>query len=216
MKDTRKQGLFLTVEGVEGAGKSTVMQFIQNYLLERKIDCIVTREFGGTEIAEVIRRVLLEYHYKEKMCQEAEILLAFAARAQHLANLILPNLRKGTWVLCDRFTDSTYAYQGYGRKTSSERIKVIEDWVQNGLKPDYTFLLDIDVFTGMERLKSRGRDLDRIESEAEQFFQCVRNGFLELAAKEPRRYRIVNSAVPEEDVCEQIEKHLAQIVRLHT
>lgn len=206
------RGLFITVEGVEGAGKSTVMQFMQNYLQERQIDCITTREFGGTEIAEFIRKVLLEYHYQEKMCQETEILLAFASRAQHLANLILPNLQKGTWVLCDRFTDSTYAYQGYGRGAAYERIKVIEDWVQRGLKPDYTFLLDLDVKTGMARLKTRSTGLDRIESEEEQFFQRVRNGYLELAAKDPHRYRIINAAEKPQDVLMQLEVYLAKML----
>jgi dTMP kinase len=212
MKMQKHLGLFITVEGVEGAGKSTVMQFMKNYLQERNIQCLTTREFGGTEIAEAIRKVLLEYHYQETMCQETEILLAFASRAQHLANLILPNLQKGTWVLCDRFTDSTYAYQGFGRGAAYERIKIIEDWVQRGLKPDYTFLLDLDAATGLARLKKRSAGLDRIESEEVQFFQRVRNGYLKMAAQEPHRYRVINAVLKPEEVLAQLEQHLAQIV----
>ena len=212
MNNFQKTGVFITVEGIEGAGKSTVMEFMQNYLKDRHIDCITTREFGGTEIAETIRRVLLEYHYQEKMCQKTEILLAFASRAQHLSNLILPNLQKGTWVLCDRFTDSTYAYQGYGRGVDLAWIKVIEDWVQQGLCPDYTFLLDLDVAIGFARLKTRATKLDRIESEQAEFFQRVRNGYLSMAQKNSTRYRIINAADTPEMVLQQLEKYLNQIV----
>ena len=195
----KTQNLFITFEGIEGAGKSTVLKGITEKLKERKIDFIVTREFGGTEIAEKIREVLLNYHYAEKMCNDTEILLAFAARAQHLNNLILPALKAGKWVLCDRFTDTTYAYQGAGRIVSSERIKIIEDWVQHGFKPDLTLLLDLDVNIGLERVK-KIRKLDRIEVEKSEFFERVRSGYLEQSRNDPKRYRVLDGSKPLDNI----------------
>lgn len=211
---TKKHGVFITVEGIEGAGKSTVMQFMLQYLQNHGVNCIPTREFGGTEIAEAIRKVLLNYHYEETMCQETEILLAFASRAQHVKSLIQPTLQQGTWVLCDRFTDSSYAYQGYGRGVSYDRIKTIADWVLQGFKPDYTFLLDLDVATGFKRLKQRSANLDRIESEEQTFFQDVRTGFLEMAKKEPHRYIIIDAEPEQTTVLQAIQKHLDTILSL--
>lgn len=208
----QQRGLFITVEGVEGAGKSTVMHFMRDYLQTRAIPCITTREFGGTEIAEAIRHVLLDKHYEEKMSQDTEVLLAFAARAQHLAGLILPMLAQGTWVLCDRFTDSTYAYQGYGRGVPLERLRVIEEWVQRSVKPDYTLLLDIDIATGFARLRRRQNNLDRIESEAMQFFERVRAGYLALAARDSKRFCIIDAGQNENDVLVQLEQNIAVIV----
>lgn len=205
-------GLFITIEGVEGAGKSTVIQFIQNYLAAHHINCVTTREFGGTEIAEEIRHVLLDKHYVEKMSQNTEVLLAFAARAQHLAELILPTLKRGKWVLCDRFTDSTYAYQGYGRGVPLVRLATIEEWVQHGLKPDYTLLLDITPEAGLARLRERQNGFDRIESEEISFFERVRAGYLEIAAQEPQRYRIIDAGRNKEEVLAQLEQSLAEIV----
>jgi len=210
--NTNNRGLFITVEGIEGAGKSAVMQFMKNYLQQHDIDCVTTREFGGTEIAEAIRQVLLNYHYQEKMCQDTEILLAFASRAQHLANLIVPTIEQGKWVLCDRFTDSTYAYQGYGRGASRERIATIEEWTQHGIKPNYTLLLDVDTSIGFERLQTRNNGLDRIESEELQFFRRVREGYLDLAAQEPQRFQIIDAARTQEEVLIQLEKILGKIV----
>lgn len=212
----KKQGVFITVEGIEGAGKSTVMQFMLKYLQEQSISCITTREFGGTEIAETIRHVLLDYHYKEKMCQETEILLAFASRAQHVSNLIKPTLANGSWVLCDRFTDSSYAYQGYGRGVCYERIKTIADWVLQGFKPNYTFLLDLNVSTGFKRLKQRSNKLDRIESEEHAFFQKVRNGFLKMAQNEPQRYIVINAEQQQDEVLQDIQQHLNIIIAQNT
>jgi len=206
-----KRGLFITFEGVEGAGKSTVIRHAVEYLKTLNIPNLLTREFGGTEIAEKIREVLLNHHYAEKMCPKTEVLLAFAARAQHLENLILPNLEKGTWVLCDRFTDATYAYQGAGRGMGAERIEIIENWVQGEVRPDYTILLDLDASLGLDRVKST-RKLDRIEVEKIEFFQRVREGYLARARKEPGRFRIIDASRSPEEVRSELEKMLGKIV----
>jgi len=206
----QKPGYFITIEGVEGAGKSTVLRGIVAGLEKQKIDFIVTREFGGTEIAEKIRHILLGHH-QEKMCVDTEILLAFAARAQHLKNLILPALREGKWVLCDRFTDATYAYQGAGRGEAQERIATIENWVQGELRPDLTLLLDLDAQIGLERIK-KTRSLDRIEVETLDFFKRVRQGYLEIAKREPWRYRILDANKP---VIETISEAVNLLLSFH-
>lgn len=207
-----KQGYFITVEGIEGAGKSTVMQFIKEYLSVCGIECVLTREFGGTEIAEKIRHILLNQIHQEKMCSDTEILLAFAQRAQHLARLILPSLAAGKWVLCDRFTDSTYAYQGGGRGVSWERIAIIEEWVQRGVQPDYTLLLDLDVELGLHRVKRRQMGLDRIESEELDFFEKVRQGYLERAQQNPKRFRVIDASLPQAQVLANLKQVLAEIL----
>ena len=207
-----KQGCFITIEGIEGAGKSTVMQFIKDYLVARNIECVVTREFGGTEIAEKIRHILLNQIHQEKMCFDTEILLAFAQRAQHLERLILPSLQAGKWVLCDRFTDSTYAYQGGGRGVPLERIAIIEEWVQHGLQPDYTLLLDLDVELALHRVKRRQEGLDRIESEELHFFEKVRQGYLERAQQNPQRFRVFDASLSQAQVLANLEQVLAKIL----
>jgi dTMP kinase len=219
-QERKGRGLFITVEGIEGAGKSTIIQFLRDYLQQRNVDCVTTREFGGTEVAEAVRELLLDRHYEtEKMCQDTEILLAFAGRAQHLVGLIRPALQQGKWVLCDRFTDSTYAYQSYGRGATVERVAVIEQWVQQGLKPDYTILLDVDVAVGMTRLHERKRNqgvnLDRIESEGVWFFQRIRDGYLAMAAQEPQRFRVINASQSKEEVLMQLEQIFSEIVNNH-
>ena len=164
-----KQGYFITLEGIEGAGKSTAVQFLAEYLRKAKIDFILTREPGGTEIAEKIRGVILD-HYQETMHPDTEMLLYFAGRAQHFNQIIVPALKRGQWVICDRFTDATYAYQGGGRGLSQEKIAILEQWVQGDLRPDYTLLFDVTVSTGLSRIK-KNRYLDRIEKEEEHFFR---------------------------------------------
>lgn len=205
-----KRGYFITLEGVEGAGKSTVIQFAVEYLRQHKIDLVVTREFGGTEIAEKIREILLGHH-NEIMTPDAELLLAFAARAQHLANRILPALEGGKWVLCDRFTDSSYAYQGAGRGIAKDRIEILENFVQGNLRPDFTLLLDIPPEIGFERIKNQ-KNLDRIESEEMQFFWRVRNGYLQRANQEKQRFRIVDASVAQDKVIEQLQVILSEII----
>lgn len=205
-----KQGLFITLEGIEGAGKSTATEFLANYLRKANIDFILTREPGGTEIAEKIRQVILEHH-QEAMHPDAELLLLFASRAQHLNQLIIPALQRGQWVVCDRFTDATYAYQGGGRGLSQEKISILEQWVQGDLHPDYTLLFDVPVSTGLSRIK-KNRYLDRIEKEEEQFFEKVRNCYLERARQEPHRFYTINADKTFPEVAEQLEQVLQKII----
>lgn len=205
-----KTGYFITLEGIEGAGKSTAVKFLADYLQQAKIDFILTREPGGTEIAEKIRRIVLDHH-EETMHPDTEMLLYFAGRAQHLNQLIIPALHRGQWVICDRFTDATYAYQGGGRGLSSEKISILEQWVQGSLRPNYTLLFDVAVSVGLERI-GRDRPLDRIEKEKEVFFEKVRNCYLARAHKEPQRFYIIdaNKSLPE--VEKQLENILEKIV----
>lgn len=204
-----QKGYFITIEGIEGAGKSTVIKFIEKLLREKNIDLVLTREFGGTEIAEKIRKILLDHH-QEKMCPNTEILLAFAARAQHLENLIIPSLNSGKWVICDRFTDTSYAYQGAGRGIDIKKIATLETFVQGKLRPDYTFLLDLDVHIGFARVK-KFRELDRIEAENIEFFQRIRSCYLERAKNEPERFIIIDAAKPLAQVTEQITAGMQKI-----
>lgn len=205
-----QRGYFITFEGIEGAGKSTVIKFIADYLRAKQIDLVITREPGGTEIAEKIRKVVLD-HNNEPMHPDTEILLYFAGRAQHLHQVILPALEQGQWVLCDRFTDATYAYQSGGRGIPFDKIRILEDWVQQGLKPDYTLLLDVDVTVGMSRIK-HNRVLDRFEVEEHAFFEKVRACYLTMAQQEPQRYYIINANLEPELVLQQIREFLQKII----
>lgn len=192
-KNSKHSGVFVTVEGIEGVGKSTAIRYLQACLLEKTIDVLVTREPGGTEIAESIRKVLLA-HYDETMTDDAELLLLFASRAQHIANIIKPALTAGKFILCDRFTDASFAYQGAGRGMSEEYIAALERWVQGGLKPNLTILLDAPVKVGAQRAKHRGVDADRIELEKLQFFERARGAYLARAELEPDRFRVVDAS----------------------
>ncbi|HBC72021.1 MAG TPA: dTMP kinase [Coxiellaceae bacterium] len=205
-----KKNYFITLEGIEGAGKSTAVRFLAEYLRKFNIDFILTREPGGTEIAEKIRRVILD-HYQEKMHPDTEMLLYFAGRAQHLNQVIIPALQRGQWVICDRFTDATYAYQGGGRGLSQEKISILEQWVQSDLRPDHTLLFDVTVTTGLGRIK-KNRYLDRIEKEEEFFFEKVRNCYLERAGKEPDRFHILDANKNPEEVSQQIENILKKLI----
>jgi dTMP kinase len=184
-------GLFITLEGPEGAGKSTNREYLAERLREQGVPVLLTREPGGTPLAEQIRELLLAPS-PEAMAADTELLLVFAARAQHLAEVIRPALVRGTVVLCDRFTDATYAYQGGGRGLSVERIAQLEQFVQGALRPDFTLLFDLPIEIGLARAEARGR-LDRFEQEGRDFFQSVRNTYLERAAQAPERYRIVDA-----------------------
>lgn len=207
-----KPGLFITLEGGEGVGKSTNLQFMQDWLQSRNIQISVTREPGGTELAEKIRALLLEQH-QESLTEQAELLLVFAARAQHLQHLILPALQQGRWVLCDRFTDATYAYQGGGRGLDIQMISMLENTVQGSLRPDLTLLLDAPVATGMQRASKRGA-LDRFESERYDFFERVRHSYLQQAQASPQRYRIIDASLPLPDVQQQIAEVLTALITL--
>jgi dTMP kinase len=185
-------GLFITLEGPEGAGKSTNREYLAERLRERGIEVQLTREPGGTPLAERIRELLLDPS-DEKMAVDTELLLVFAARAQHIAQVIRPALERGAVVLCDRFTDATYAYQGGGRGLPVERIAQLEGFVQGGLRPDLTLVFDLPVEIGLSRAAARGR-LDRFEQEGRAFFEAVRHTYLDRARAEPARYRILDAA----------------------
>ena len=191
-KISRVRGRFITLEGLEGVGKSTHMEFVGNWLRGRGLAVLVTREPGGTPGADEIRNTLLKVR-GEAFDPMAELLLMFAARSLHVENVIRPALANGTWVLCDRFTDASYAYQGGGRGIPSSRIASLERMILKGLKPDLTLLLDADVETGMARVRKRG-DLDRFEREQTAFFQRVRKAYLVRARREPKRVKVLNAA----------------------
>ncbi len=192
-----KRGRFITLEGIEGAGKSTHLETIRRFLATKGAEVVVTREPGGTETAERIRAILLDR--RGVMDPETELLLMFAARAEHLKVRIQPNLDKGVWVVCDRFTDSTYAYQGGGRGFPMTRIAALEEYVQGGFRPDLTILFDVDAKTGLGRAGNRGQ-ADRFEQESIAFFERARQVFLDRAAQEPARFRLVDATQPVEAV----------------
>ncbi|MBF8743680.1 MULTISPECIES: dTMP kinase [Pseudomonas] len=187
-------GLFITLEGPEGAGKSTNREYLAERLREQGLDVVLTREPGGTPLAERIRELLLAPS-DEAMAADTELLLVFAARAQHLAEVIRPALARGAVVLCDRFTDATYAYQGGGRGLSQARIATLEAFVQGTLRPDLTLVFDLPVEVGLARAAARGR-LDRFEQEGQAFFEAVRQAYLQRAAREPQRYSLLDAAQP--------------------
>lgn len=203
-------GFFITLEGGEGAGKSTQLRAIEAWLRRRGHDVVVTREPGGTGLGERIRALLL--HEEAAPAIETETLLMFAARAEHLARVIRPALAAGRTVLCDRFTDATYAYQGGGRGLARERIAILEEWVQGGLRPDLTLLLDVPAALGLERANGRGEP-DRFERENLAFFERVRQAYLEAAAREPERIRVVAAEGPVEEVTRAIERVLEEVLR---
>jgi dTMP kinase len=194
-------GKFITLEGGEGVGKSTNLQFIRQFLEQRQIEVTVTREPGGTAVAEKIRSILLAQH-EEPISAQAELLLVFAARAQHVQQVILPALQRGHWVLSDRFTDATYAYQGGGRNMDMQTIAWLETMVQGDLRPDLTLVLDAPVGIGLQRAKHRGA-LDRFESEQRSFFERVRQTYLQRASLN-ERYTIVDASLPLSEVRAQI------------
>lgn len=185
------RGKFLTIEGTEGVGKSTNLAFVRDWLQAKGIEVIVTREPGGTPLAEEIRSLLLAKR-DESVDATTELLLVFAARAQHLAQVIQPALARGAWVLSDRFTDATFAYQGGGRGLSTEIIMQLEQLVQGDLRPDLTLILDIDVELGLNRARQRG-ELDRFESETMAFFERVRCAYRARAEQAPSRYALVDA-----------------------
>lgn len=187
-----KKSRFITVEGIEGVGKTSNIENIAAFLDQAGIKFVLTREPGGTTVAELIRDLLLQNH-QEKIDEVAELLLVFASRAQHIAQVIKPALAGGQWVICDRFTDATYAYQGGGRGLSSGTIAILESLVQQQLRPDLTFILDLDPEIGLRRASRRG-ELDRFEQEKIEFFNRVRSAYLERAAADPHRCKVVDAS----------------------
>ena len=203
------RGKFITVEGSEGVGKSTNVDFLASAIKDHGYEVICTREPGGTPIAERIRQILLE-HGEEPLPDIAELLLFFASRSLHISNKIRPALEAGKWVICDRFTDASRAYQGAGRGLDMQRINLLADWVQDDLQPDMTLLLDAPAEIGMQRAQQRG-ETDRLESEQISFYERVRAGYLALAEANPGRYRVVDAARPLQEVQVSIGAVLEQM-----
>ena len=202
------RGRFVTFEGGEGAGKSTLIERARQWLCQHGYEVVMTREPGGTALAESIRDMVL--HGKtERLCATAELLLVFAARAQHLEELIRPALQAGKLVLCDRFTDATWAYQGGGRGMPALLIQTLEQSVHGDLQPDLTILLDVPVALGLARIAGRG-EADRIEREPDEFFERVRQAYLERAAAYPERFLVVDAAPEQSLVWSQLERGLAE------
>ncbi|MGE5154536.1 MAG: dTMP kinase [Bdellovibrio bacteriovorus] len=204
------RGRFITLEGIEGAGKSSQMEPLRQSLGERGIPVIMTREPGGSPVAEQIRGVLLD-RANAGMGATAELLLVFAARAEHLEKVIVPALEQGVWVLCDRFTDATYAYQGGGRGVDGARIALLEGLVQGDLRPDLTLVFDLPPHLGLTRARGRGPS-DRFESERHGFFEAARAVYLERARSFPGRYRVLDASAPLERVTHEAVRLLADFV----
>jgi dTMP kinase len=208
---TVTKGKFITVEGGEGAGKSSNLAFIRDLLEQSGVEVVFTREPGGTALGEEIRDLLLG-HKHTGMAKDTELMLMFAARAEHLARIILPALNAGKWVLCDRFTDASYAYQGGGRGIEMARIRALEEWVQQGLKPDLTLLLDLPIETGLDRAGQRSEP-DRFEVEQHAFFERVRSTYLDIAQRDSQRVRVIDAAVPLAQVQAQIRLLMNRFVQ---
>ncbi len=201
---------FITLEGIEGAGKSTLARALESALRARGLEVLLTREPGGSPLAERVRSVVLE-RGPEQITPEAETLLMFAARSIHLENRIRPSLAAGQWVLCDRFTDATRAYQGAGRGVASALIEALADAVHGRLWPQRTLLLDLPVSLGLERARSRRGTGDRIEDQDAAFFERVRGGYLELARREPQRIRLIDAAAEPSQVLARALAALADL-----
>lgn len=203
------QSKFITIEGAEGVGKSSVIETICATLTAAAIDYQLTREPGGTEVGEDIRNILLK-DYAETLMPMTEALLFFAGREQNITQLIKPALAAGKWVISDRFTDSSLAYQGGGRGVAEQRMEALVEWVQGDCVPDLTLLLDAPIEVGLQRIQSRQKD--RIENETVEFFERVRNRYLALAERYPNRYRIINSNQPIEAVQHDVSAVLTEFI----
>lgn len=207
-------GAFITLEGIEGAGKSTCVPVIERWARMRDLEIVRTREPGGTPLAEVIRNLVLGIDvgdHIEAPTSDTETLLMFASRAQHLDEVIRPALSRGAWVVCDRFTDATLAYQGAARKLGMERIFELAEWVHGSLWPDLTLLFDVSVETGGARASQRGTK-DRIERERQAFFSDVRDGYLELAGRFPERIHVIDAEQSVDQVAGQVVEALDAFV----
>ncbi|MEM1114521.1 MAG: dTMP kinase [Pseudomonadota bacterium] len=198
------RGVFITVEGGEGVGKSTNMAYLEQHLRNSGVELTVTREPGGTDLGEGLREVLLKPR-DEVVDATAELLLMFAARAQHIAEVIEPSLAAGRWVLCDRFTDATYAYQSGGRRIEPSKVRQLETLVQAGLRPDCTLLFDAPVSLGMARARGRG-ELDRFEREELGFFERVRDSYLQLARENSDRFYVIDASQTLPDVQARLQE----------
>jgi dTMP kinase len=204
-------GKFITIEGIEGAGKSTAINDIRTFLQNKGIEAIFTREPGGTDFAEEIRKVLLRPGSAEPVQPETELLLMFACRAQLVNNLIKPALASGKWVVSDRFVDASYAYQGYGRGMNLDYIQQLDTMVVGDTYPDLTLFLDVPVELGLQRAEKRGQGKDRIEQEKVDFFQRVRDGYLARMQAAPDRIKVIDASKTPEDAAKQINAILQKI-----
>ena len=204
-------GRFITLEGIEGAGKSTIAKFVLGWVARQQIPGRLTREPGGTPLAERIRQLVLE-RGAEPLSPVTETLLMFAARDLHLQHVIRPALARGEWVVCDRFTDATRAYQGSGRGVNPDLIESLAAAVHGGLGPDCTLLLDVPANVGLARARGRGAgDSDRFEAETQSFFERVRAGYLELARREPARFHVIDATAPLDVVEARVERILEDL-----
>ena len=210
-RSRRERGRFVTLEGIEGAGKSTVARFAREWLGGQGIEACLTREPGGTPLAERVRAIVLEPD-REAIPAEAETLLMFAARSIHLASLVRPALARGEWVICDRFTDATRAYQGGARGVSAVLIEQLAAAVHGDVAPDLTLLLDLPVADGLRRARARSSTADRFEQERETFFERVRQAYLELARREPHRIRLIDASRPLEEVQRGVVNALQELM----
>jgi dTMP kinase len=204
------RGRFITLEGIDGAGKSTHVVWIADHVATLGRNPVATREPGGTKLGEALRGLLL----REAMTADTEALLMFAARREHVEHVIRPALARGDWVVCDRFTDATFAYQAGGHGVSQTAIAALERWIHGDCQPDLTILFDVPIATSRERLEraqAAGRQLDKFEREAGAFFERVRNAYLERAHADPRRFRIVDSSRPLATVRADIAAHLSAL-----
>ena len=208
-----KTGKFISIEGQDGAGKTTNIEFICSELADKNIEHITTREPGGTALGESIRDILL-VRSELNITPMSELLLMFAARAQHLASIIEPALSQGIWVVCDRFTDASFAYQGGGHGIESSIIQDIADMIQQGRQPDLTFLLDVDTITGESRVNSRNEKKDRFEMKKIDFKQRVREAYLQLERDQPERVKLINASQSIDSVKQQITNELTAFIRL--
>jgi len=202
------QGRFITLEGIDGAGKSTHLSFIADLLTRRGVSVRVTREPGGTRLGEKLRELLLDP--EQTVHPDTETLLLFAARQEHLHSVIRPALAAGQCVVCDRFTDATFAYQGWGRGIDLTKLETLESWVQGQLQPDLTLYFDVPTEVARERIEAT-RTRDRFEQEQQAFFERVRNGYLDRAARHPHRIRILDSQRPLTDIQKELESILIRI-----
>jgi len=206
-------GKFISIEGIEGAGKSTQLQFIADFLRAKGKQVVITREPGGTALGEQIREILLK-PAEQAMAEDTELLLMFAARAEHIQQVILPALKRGDWILSDRFVDATFAYQGGGRGVSEQRIRALADWTLQGCETDVTFLFDLPVMLGQTRVDQRQQQRDRFEQEQQAFFERVRNCYLARAAAEPERIKLIDASQNIAAIQHQLQHQLEQLLKL--
>lgn len=204
-----QKGKFITLEGIDGAGKSTHLKWIANYLASKGIRVLTTREPGGTELGENIRGLLLDH--RQIMHAETEALLMFAARREHLDKLILPALDQGNWVISDRFTDASYAYQGGGRDVSIDKLQILENWVQGQFQPDLTFYFDLSIEVARLRMQSI-KIADRFEKEQNDFFHRVRAAYITRAKQFPERMQVLDASRSIDDITHQLEKVLQPLL----